>query len=173
MAVRHVVYPAGEVSGPADVAAILEAALGGGVPGAPEAGRRGRRAARGQAWEPPGRVAWRSRVTQNSRLLGSWCWGIPRPSPQHSPGGLIPWWVCQGWKRWERRESSRHTSSPGSGHVIRRPHKGFPSLADLRSEVTGQDLGTLSGSLLADQPDTLASPVGMSDVLPSIHPSSW
>lgn len=171
MAVRHVIYPVGEVPHPADVTMILEAASWSGVPGAPEAGSAGRRAAKVQTRSlcARGPAFPCNPELQAARVM---VLGIPRP-PQHFPGGLIPWWVCQGWKRWESQGSSRHTSSPGSGHVIQRPHKGFPSLADLWSEVTGQELGTLSRSFLSDQPNNLASPVGMSDVSPSIRPFSW
>lgn len=118
---------------------------------------------------PAARVAWHSSVIQNSRLLRAIVLGTPLLALL--PWGLIPWRVCREWKKWENQERSRHISSPGSDHVTQRPRKGFPSLADLWSKATSQELGTLRKFSLSDiYPTSWSLLVGMSHVLLSIHP---
>ena len=95
----------------------------------------------------------------------------PQPAQGHGAGDplpapflceFIPWQVCQGWKRWENLESSRHTSSRGSDHVTQRPHKGFPSWADLRSKAMNRSEtgNTKEALLIRSLPNTLVSPCG-------------
>lgn len=119
---------------------------------------RGRRAGRKlirKSKNPAVRVAWHSGVTHSSRLLKVIVLGVlGTPLPAPLPGGLIPWRVCQEWKKWENQESSRHISSPGSDHVTQRPHKGFPSLVDLWSKATSQKLGTVRKFSLSDSHPT-------------------
>lgn len=86
--------------------------------------------------------------------------GAGTPGSPTLPWGLIPWWMCQEWKRWENQENSRHTSFPGSDHAIQHPHKGFPSSADLWSEAVGQELGTLRKLPSSGLPNIPASPRG-------------
>lgn len=128
------------------------------VPGEPDAGSRGRP------------------LTSKSRSLQWGCLAFPcNPEPQPAQGhgagdplpapflwGLIPWQVCQGWKRWQNLESSRHTSSRGSDHVTQRPHKGFPSWADLQSKAMkrSETGNTKEALLIRSLANTLVSPCG-------------
>lgn len=115
-------------------------------------------------------------LTNKSRSLQWGCLVFPcNPEPQPAQGhgagdplpapflwGLIPWQVCQGWKRWENLESSRHTSSRGSDHVTQRPHKGFPSWADLWSKAMNRSEtgNTKEALLIRSLANTLVSPCG-------------
>lgn len=78
----HVIYPVGEAPHPADVTMILEAALWSRVPGAPEAGCAGRRAA-----DPGASGARGPAFPYNPELQAAWVMVLGIPRPPNTPLG--------------------------------------------------------------------------------------